>query len=55
MLIALIVPILEMILRRERTAGNFAQLVILVLVIGFNFYVHLIVKTLVRSIMRLIV
>ena len=40
MLIALIVTILEMIPRRERTAGNFAQLVILVLVIGFNFYVQ---------------
>lgn len=40
MLIALIVTILEMMPRRERTAGNFAQLVILVLVIGFNFYVQ---------------
>lgn len=40
MFIALIVTILEMMPRRERTAGNFAQLVILVLVIGFNFYVQ---------------
>ena len=40
MLIALIVPILEMIPRRERTAGHFAQLVIFVLVTWFIFYVQ---------------